>query len=152
MKKWWFIGVIMMVIILDQSSKYWALNHLSDEYPQTICSILDLRLALNHGVAFSLFYTKGAQTPWLLVGLTGLLSIFVLYLLLQSKDRRHIFAYALIFGGAIANIIDRIRYGAVIDFIDAHIASYHWPVFNFADSFICLGAILLILSTHSKQT
>lgn len=152
MKKWWALILVLLVIITDQVSKYWALEHLTDEYAKTICSVLDLRLALNHGVAFSLFYTKGIQTPMLLIGLTGLLSIFVLYLLIQARDNRHVFAYALILGGALANIWDRVRLGAVIDFIDVHIASYHWPIFNLADSFICIGAFILILYNHRSKT
>jgi len=145
MKKLWNIVWVGLVFFLDQASKYWAMGHLTDEYPQKILSIINFRLALNHGVAFSMFYNKGLSTPWLLVGLTSILAAIVLYLLIQSQERLHQVAYSLILGGAIANICDRVRFGAVIDFIDVHIAQYHWPIFNLADSFICLGAFLLIV-------
>lgn len=151
MKKGWPFFLIVLVILIDQASKYWALGHLTDEYAKTLCSVLDFRLALNHGVAFSLFYSKGIQMPMLLVGLTSILSLFVFYLLIYSRDNRHSFAYALILGGALANIIDRVRLGAVVDFIDAHIATYHWPIFNLADSFICMGAFILIVYAHGSK-
>lgn len=151
MKRFWAIMMVLLVMIFDQVSKYWALGHLTDEYPQTLFSFLDLRLALNHGVAFSLFWAKGSQSPWILISLTGLLSLFVLYLLIKAIDIGHRIAYAFILGGALANMLDRIRLGAVVDFIDAHIATYHWPIFNLADSFICLGAFLLILSSQRSK-
>jgi len=150
MKKIIYLVLAGLIIFLDQASKHWAIVHL-DEYPWSLLPVLDLRLAFNHGVAFSMFYAKGAQTPWLLIVLTLMLSTLVLYLLIQSRDKIHQTAYAMILGGAIANIIDRVRYGAVIDFIDAHIKTYHWPVFNVADSFICVGAFLLILFMNKKE-
>ena len=151
MKRFWAMMVVLWVMIIDQSSKYWALGHLTDEYSQKICSLLDLRLALNHGVAFSLFHAKGIQSPWILISLTGLLSLFVFYLLIKACDVYHRIAYAFILGGALANMVDRFRLGAVVDFIDAHISMYHWPIFNLADSFICLGAFLLILSSQKSK-
>lgn len=151
MKRFWAMMVVLLVMMLDQGSKYWALGHLTDEYPHPLFSFLDLRLALNHGVAFSLFYSKGIQSPWILISLTGFLSLWVLYLLIQAIDVGHRIAYAFILGGALANMLDRLRLGAVVDFIDAHIATYHWPIFNLADSFICLGAFLLILSSQRSK-
>jgi signal peptidase II len=151
MKKILSFLIIGLVILFDQATKYWALGHLTDEYPRKILSILDLRLALNHGVAFSLFYSKGLATPWLLIALTSILSMVVFYLFIHSKEKFHDLAYVMILGGAFANIIDRLRFGAVIDFIDVHFAQYHWPVFNIADSFICLGAFLLIIFAKKNK-
>jgi signal peptidase II len=152
MKKWISVSMVGLVILIDQVTKYFAMVHLSDEYPKVLLPILDLRLTFNHGVAFSMFYAKGLQTPWVLIALTSILSIIVFYLLMQAKEKMHQLAYTFILGGALANIMDRIRFGAVVDFIDAHIQHYHWPVFNLADSFICLGAFLLLLSMSKKDS
>lgn len=137
----------LIVVLLDQASKFWILNFLSVIDAKTLLPVLDLRLAMNHGVAFSLFNTFGMQTPWLLIGFTSVLSLAIIALILQSKSSENIsrICYGLILGGALGNLIDRLRFGAVVDFIDCHIGAYHWPVFNLADSFICIGAFVLIV-------
>ena len=150
MKKRYALLLVGLVILIDQATKYLAFSHLTDEYPRKIFNFINLRLALNHGVAFSLWDARGAGTPWLLLVLTSGLSLMIFYLLLRSKDTLSQLAYAIILGGALANIIDRLRLGAVIDFIDVHIAQYHWPVFNFADSFICIGAFLMLFIVNKS--
>jgi signal peptidase II len=144
--------IALVVVVLDQASKYWILNALSLIDIQNILPVLDLRLAMNHGVAFSLFSQYGRHTPWILTGFTSVLSIVIALLIIQSKPNESIqrYCYGLILGGALGNLIDRLRFGAVVDFIDCHIGSHHWPVFNLADSFICIAAFILIIHSFKE--
>ena len=150
MKKITILIIVGLVILADQLSKYLAVKHLGVNTPMFLLPVLNLHLTFNHGMAFSLFYDKGVNAPLLLVSLTATIALVVAYFLVKERLRVLQFAYAGILGGAIGNIIDRLRYGAVIDFIDAHINNYHWPVFNVADSCICLGALLLLLNKKTS--
>ncbi|NDH09233.1 MAG: signal peptidase II [Gammaproteobacteria bacterium] len=142
----------LVVILIDQATKYWVLQVMSLVDVQTILPVLDLRLAMNHGVAFSLFTQHGMQSPWVLIGFTSVLSAIIALMIFKSKpsEKFERYCYSLILGGALGNLIDRCRFGAVIDFIDCHLGSHHWPVFNLADSFICLGAFLLIIYSFNE--
>jgi signal peptidase II len=136
-----------LVIVIDQLTKFYALQSLAAIDVKTLLPILDFRLAMNHGVAFSLFSQYGIKTPWVLITFTSILSIAIAALILKSKPHELLqrISYGFILGGALGNLIDRIRFSAVVDFIDCHLGQYHWPVFNVADSFICVGAFLLII-------
>ncbi len=103
-------------------------------------------LAFNKGAAFSFLAGAGGwQTP-LLVAFALVAAVVVSVLLLRSPGRAVFCAgLALILGGAVGNVIDRLRYGHVVDFLDLHAAGWHWPAFNVADSAITVGAALLIL-------
>lgn len=133
----------LLVILIDQATKQWALQAMD----LTLLPVLDVRLAMNHGVAFSLLTQYGMQTPWVFIAFTSMLSVMIVVMIVKSTpiEKMDAYCYGLILGGALGNLIDRLRFGAVIDFIDVHIGQHHWPVFNFADSFICLGALLLII-------
>ena len=142
----------LVVVLIDQASKYWALNALTLIDVRTLLPVLDFRLAMNHGVAFSLFTQYGIQTPWILIGFTSMLIFIIAFMVFKSKpsENIHRICYGLILGGALGNLIDRIRFGAVIDFIDCHIGPHHWPVFNLADSFICISALILIIYSFNE--
>ena len=133
----------LLVILIDQATKQWALQAMD----LTLLPVLDVRLAMNHVVAFSLLTQYGMQTPWVFIAFTSMLSVMIVVMIVKSTpiEKMDAYCYGLILGGALGNLIDRLRFGAVIDFIDVHIGQHHWPVFNFADSFICLGALLLII-------
>ena len=137
----------LLVILIDQATKLWALQAMDFIDVQTLLPVLDVRLAMNHGVAFSLLTQYGMQTPWVFIAFTSMLSVMIVVMIVKSTpiEKMDAYCYGLILGGALGNLIDRLRFGAVIDFIDVHIGRHHWPVFNFADSFICLGALLLII-------
>ena len=137
----------LLVMLIDQATKQWALQAMDFIDVQTLLPVLDVRLAMNHGVAFSLLTQYGMQTPWVFIAFTSMLSVMIVVMIIKSTpiERIDAYCYGLILGGALGNLIDRLRFGAVIDFIDVHIGRHHWPVFNFADSFICLGALLLII-------
>lgn len=142
----------ILVILLDQLSKHWALNNLLIYSPKIINSLFNLTLARNTGAAFSfLDSASGWQTLFFLI--TNLLiSIFILIWLfiLPEKNRLKSFGLSLVLGGALGNIIDRVQLGYVVDFLDFHIGSYHWPIFNIADTAVCVGVALLLL-TNFKQ-
>jgi len=102
----------------------------------------------NTGAAFSFLaggYSSGRQIFFVAVSLVGIGVIFYVYRGLKKEDKWAKIALALIFGGAVGNLIDRLRLGEVIDFLDVYVGKYHWPAFNVADSAITVGAVILLL-------
>ncbi len=147
-KAWpWFLGSAA-VVIADQLTKWLALASLAPGERRELTGFLNLVLWFNKGAAFSfLSDAPGWQTPLLVAFAVGA-AIVVSVLLVRSPAKR-LFAggLALILGGAVGNVIDRLRFGHVVDFIDLHAAGWHWPAFNVADSAITVGAVLLILDS-----
>lgn len=141
----WLV-IAAVVIALDQTTKIaveYAFNY-GDSMP--ITGFFNLILTYNKGAAFSfLSAASGWQgTLFLLIGIAA--SAFILWLLARhGKQKLFSTALALILGGALGNVIDRVSYGHVIDFLDFHLGGWHWPAFNIADSAIVSGAALLIL-------
>jgi len=135
-----------LVFVLDQFSKFWALQFVLDNgSPYKVCDCFNIVSALNKGVSFSMFDNSGVIGQ---VCLTIFALVVVLFLLHWMKTENSKFvqcALGLIIGGALGNVADRLRVGAVYDFLDFHYKTYHWPAFNVADTFICLGAFLIIL-------
>lgn len=140
------LSVALMIVILDQGTKYYIMNSVLNEYSMiSYTSFFNLVRAWNTGVSFSMFNNWG---NWGVIGLSVIaLSIvgFLIYWLYAEKVTLIQVSLGFIIGGAIGNVIDRIRLGAVFDFLDFHIGSHHWPAFNVADSFICIGATLIVL-------
>jgi signal peptidase II len=133
------------VLTIDQLSKLYVLK-ITDAKEETVIkltSFLNIVLTWNRGVTFGMFndiaYGKIIFSIFAII-LTIILSIWMF----KSKDKLETYSIAMIIGGAIGNIIDRIRFGGVVDFIDFYIYSYHWYVFNIADSAICLGVMILL--------
>jgi signal peptidase II len=135
------------VVVLDQLTKMVVLSHLA---PGTHIDIVDgfvtLTLVMNPGLAFGLLGGVPAGWRWVV----AVLSVAALAVLarvalrvLPGGNRLDHLAIGLIFGGAIGNLIDRVRFGAVVDFVDLHVRGYHWPAFNVADSAISIGVVLL---------
>lgn len=153
MKKWMALIGVISIIALDQLTKYYALECLPGRNAVAIFPGFNLFLTYNHGVAFSLFYNLGLNTPWILIAFTSILSLILLILMIKTKitELQKQIALVLMLGGALSNLFDRVYYGAVIDFIDVYIGHYHWPVFNVADCSICLGAFLLLLIKEPKH-
>ena len=137
-----------LVIIFDQLSKAWAVHALSYKILKVL-PFLNFRLAFNRGAAFSFLGDAGG---WQVVffAVLALLICGVLCIWLTRLGAHKIMqacALSLIIGGALGNVIDRVRLGYVIDFIDFHIQHWHYATFNLADTAICIGAVILILSS-----
>jgi signal peptidase II len=144
MKWFWLAGV---VLILDQVSKWFADSLLGSHDVVPLLPSLALRKAYNPGAAFSFLSDASGWQRWFFSGLAVLI-IGVIAVWLRRLPRgqgRVALALALILGGAAGNLVDRVLYGHVIDFIDLYYGAWHWPTFNIADSAITLGAVLLIL-------
>jgi signal peptidase II len=144
------IAVMLLVLLLDLWSKRWVLEFAGSPHPQhlyEVASFFNIVLVWNPGVSFGLFPANSAATSLFLIGLTGLLSVALLVWFLFTTNALTSLALALIIGGAVGNIIDRLEFGAVVDFLDFHFRGYHWPAFNLADSSIFLGVVLLLFDS-----
>lgn len=142
-----WLGLAMIVILLDQLSKITVNRLFSYAETKPITSFFNLVLIYNPGAAFSFLGDAGGWQRYLFTGIGVIAAIVMIYLLKKHASQRlFCWALSLILGGAIGNVIDRIVYGHVIDFLDFHYqAQYHFPAFNLADSAITLGAGLFIL-------
>ena len=143
----------LVVVIVDQGTKLAAMALLDPASSVAVVPTLNLVLAYNPGAAFSLLSTAGGWQRWLFIGLAVVICVFIIHWLrhLPRHARRTPFALTLVLGGAVGNVIDRVRLGAVVDFIDFHVGDWHWPAFNVADSAICVGAALLVLGTFRRD-
>jgi signal peptidase II len=142
-------GVALAILALDQFTKFLALFRLSAGLPVPLVDdLLALTLVMNPGLAFGIFGATPPGWRWL-VALLSLGALAVLAVLsarlLPSGGWLAPVSLGLIFGGAVGNLIDRARFGAVVDFIDLYWRGYHWPAFNVADSAITVGVGLLAL-------
>lgn len=148
----WLLLISAVIIFLDRLSKTWVtLNiKLGDAIP-VIPHVLRISHWTNDGAAFSLLAdsAKPNFVRWGLIGFTSLVALVILILLVRLGDKFTLISVglALVFAGALGNVHDRIAYGSVVDFIEVHIFSYHFPDFNIADSSICIGAGLLLLDS-----
>ena len=150
----WF-ALAALVVVLDQLTKWAVLAHFDYGERLEVAPFLNLVLVYNKGAAFSMFAdADGWQTPLLIAFALGAAGI-VSYLIVRNPGKRVLsLGLALILGGALGNVIDRLRFGHVVDFVDVHAMGWHWPAFNVADSGITVGAALLILDgfmQHEKR-
>lgn len=143
--RWLWLSAL--VIFLDHLSKFFAAKNLALKAPVELTSWLNLILAHNTGAAFSFLGDAGGWQRWFFAVLAGVVSI-ALIIWLTRLPKKVIWlpcALALILGGAIGNLIDRIRFGYVVDFIDFHIGTWHFATFNIADAAISVGAVMLLI-------
>ena len=144
--RWLLLAVL--VILLDQYSKWLVLQHFELYQSLRLSAWFNLTLAYNTGAAFSFLNDAGGWQRWLFVLLAVVISgVLLVWLWRAQQLRLQALALALVIGGAIGNVIDRVRLGYVIDFIDWHYRDWHWPVFNIADSAISVGVVLLIVDS-----
>jgi signal peptidase II len=142
-----YLWVSVAVIVLDQVTKALIERSLSLYQSITLLPVLEMTRLHNPGAAFSFLANESGWQRWLFTGLAAVVSV-VLVLWLKRIDRSSralATAVALILGGAVGNVIDRVRLGHVIDFINAHWGQHYFPAFNVADSAITVGAALLLL-------
>jgi len=151
MLKWvWLSGI---VLVLDQISKIWV--DLTLELHQSIPVIpsFSITYAHNYGAAFSFLSDAGGWQRWFFAVLAIAVSIGIVIYLSKLKNEEKLLAVSLslILGGAIGNIIDRVLYGYVIDFLDVYYQVYHWPIFNIADSAITVGVGLMLIESFMEK-
>ena len=142
-----YLALAIVIILLDQWTKYLASSHLIYGQPVAVLPFFNLTLLHNTGAAFSFLSDAGGWQRWFFAGLSFLVSLVLLVWIYQLKPKEQLLALslALILGGAIGNLWDRVLLGYVVDFISVHYAGRYFPAFNIADSAITLGAGLMIL-------
>jgi signal peptidase II len=148
-----YLTISAVIIALDQVTKWLMVSWLSLYETVAVMPYFNLTMAHNHGAAFSFLAQAGGWQRWFFIVLASVISIVLLVWLAKLKPHAKLEAISLslILGGAIGNVIDRIHYGYVIDFLDVYIGTSHWPAFNVADSAICVGAVLLILDSFKSE-
>jgi signal peptidase II len=146
LKPWRWFALAAALVVADQAVKALVLHAFAPGEYREVTGFLNLVLVFNKGAAFSLFATApGWQTP-LLTTFALAASLVVSIFIVRSPGKTLLqLSLALILGGALGNVIDRLRFGQVVDFVDLHAFGWHWPAFNVADSAISIGAVLLIL-------
>ncbi|MCL1891852.1 MAG: signal peptidase II [Alphaproteobacteria bacterium] len=172
---------ILLVVVLDQLTKGWIMTmspvgfhwfgaacdlhspfcnggmvvHGADLLSLPMTSWFKFVFVWNPGTSFSLFRALGSSAPFVIIALTGAIIGFLAYhLFARAKEKYERIALSLIIGGALGNLIDRIRFGAVIDFLDFHVRGFHWPAFNVADICISIGVAAYLLGwliTRSRK-
>ena len=148
----WLLAISALIVLADRITKVWVAAHieLGGAIP-VIPHVLRITHWTNEGAAFSIFADSASPhlVRWILVGFAVVLLIAVLVALVRLGQSFTLttIALALVLGGALGNVHDRILYGSVVDFIEVHVFSYHWPDFNVADSSIVTGACLLLLDS-----
>ena len=147
MFKWLTLSAI--IVILDQITKFYAVQFLILYEPRYIYSGLNFTLMYNTGAAFSFLSDAGGWQRWFFIGISSLVSIIIVVWIYNAlrKSRCLLFALSFILAGALGNLWDRLTLGHVVDFIEVHYQDLYWPAFNIADSSITIGAILLIIDT-----
>lgn len=165
-KRYTWLGYAFLIILTDQLTKWWVTEIVLRQGSGTdfanwylnpppklpfvgieILPFFNLVMVWNKGVSFGMFGNMGAYMPYVLILVALFIAGLFLKWLLETKDPFQGTCHALIIGGALGNVIDRARFGAVIDFLDFHAFGYHWPAFNVADMSVCIGVGLLIGSS-----
>ncbi len=137
-------SLAIAVLVLDQFSKIFLLSYLVEQGGWIkATSYFNLVIVWNSGISFGMFQT-GEHGRWLLVGLSSLVCLGLIIWMWRQSRSWPVYALAVVIGGAVGNIADRIVRGAVADFFDFHLLGYHWPAFNIADSAITIGIVILL--------
>lgn len=143
MPKW--LGVAAIVLVLDQLTKFTVSGSFAPYESVEVTPFFNLVLVHNRGAAFSFLADAGGWQREFFIAVALVASVWITWLLRKhAGEKLFCFALALILGGAIGNVVDRVLFGAVVDFLDFHAFGYHWPAFNVADMGISVGAALLV--------
>ena len=138
-----------IIILLDQFSKWLVSATLPLDRKIELLPFFNLVEVWNRGVSFGMFSNGANYTPYILMLLTIIIVIFLLFWLKKEENKLIIISLGFIIGGAVGNLIDRIRFNAVYDFLDVFVGTYHWPAFNIADSAVFIGACYLIIESFT---
>lgn len=142
---WFYITIIVFILFADVSSKNWIINHIKTDEIKEIFPILNFLHIHNYGAAFSLLSNQEGWQRWFLSIISTVTILVITGIIIKTKKKEYIkiISYSLIIAGAMGNLIDRVSYGFVIDFIDIHINNWHFATFNIADCSIFFGIIIL---------
>ncbi len=144
------LGLIVaaLVILFDQATKWWIVDVVMQP-PEIIplTPFFNLVMGWNRGVSFGLFDGDSAINVWILPLVALAIVVALVVWLRRVQGVWPAFAIGLVIGGALGNVVDRLRFGAVADFLDFHVAGYHWPAFNLADTGITVGVAMLVLDS-----
>ncbi len=149
------LSLVLVVVVLDQLTKIWIVKSFQlYESLEVIPAFFNLTYLTNKGAAFG--FLAGVDAAWrhyffLILASVALVFVVIAWFRMRNDHRFYGPALALIAGGAIGNVIDRVRLGAVVDFLDFYVAGYHWPAFNVADSAICVGVALFLLANILEE-
>ena len=147
-----WLSISLLVIVLDQLSKYWVVGAFQFGDGMALTSFFNLVHAHNTGAAFSFLASESGWQRFFFIGIASAASLLIVYLLRKhAEEPWFCLALSLVLGGALGNLIDRVRFGYVVDFLDFYYAGWHFPAFNVADSAITLGAALLIIDSLRKK-
>ena len=148
-----YLWISAVVLVVDHITKYIANTSMTLYQTIEVMPYFNFTLAYNYGAAFSFLADAGGWQRWFFTGLAAIFSVVIVVWIarLKSTAKLEAISLSLILGGAVGNLIDRLIFGYVIDFLDVYYQDYHWPAFNIADSAICVGAVLLILDSFRKK-
>lgn len=151
MLRWLWLSIV--VIVLDQISKHWVVSHFELYESIQLLPSFNLTYVRNTGAAFSFLSSAGGWQRWFFVGIALVATIVLTVWLarLKSSECWMAVTLSLILGGAIGNLYDRISYAYVIDFIDVYYQTWHWPVFNIADSAISIGVVMMLIDVFRGE-
>jgi len=153
MRKWMTHAVMrttllaaLVVMALDQFSKWYMLDMvgIAEREPIIVTGFFKLVMVWNYGISFGMLAHPGTSVPWFLQGVALTIAGVLSWLACKTDVRAERLAYGLIIGGALGNVIDRMRFGAVADFFSFHIGAWHYPAFNVADAAIFCGVVWLV--------
>jgi signal peptidase II len=143
---WLWIGIAIAILLADQFTKVLIVSTYQLGEGFSVTGFFNIVRVHNEGAAFSFLANAGGWQRWLFTGFGAIAAIAIVWMLKQHAQQKLFgFALACVLGGAVGNVIDRVMYGYVVDFLDLHYAGMHFPAFNLADSAITLGAVCLIL-------
>jgi len=146
------LWISLVVLILDQITKAAATANLEMWTPVEVMPYFNFMLAHNTGAAFSFLADSGGWQRWFFTIIATVVSIAIIVWIkkLKPEEKTLGISLSLILGGAIGNLVDRVRFGYVVDFIDVYVGTAHWPAFNVADSAICVGAAIMIITSFRQ--
>lgn len=149
---WLGLAIVVAALALDQLTKWIILTHVMNP-PRLIpvSPFFNLTLGLNRGVSFGMLSERFGGTPWMLIALSGIIVAILFVWLARAGGTIEALGLGAIIGGAAGNIVDRVRFGGVVDFLDFHVRDWHWPAFNTADAAIASGVALLLLDAFLNR-
>jgi len=147
-RTWPWFAIALAIVVADQATKWLVLESLAPGQRIAVLPFFDLVLVFNKGASFSFLADAGGWQRPLFIGIAAVAAVVVSVMLVRDPDKRLLCTgLALILGGALGNVWDRIAYGHVVDFVLLHAGGWHWPAFNVADSAISVGAVIVIIDS-----